>query len=238
LGGLGFAAVTYGAGTWLYMLEYRLLPTEMTVEPWQALAQAFLGHPLTLFPWLVGTSALFFFIGFLFERQLELASRYRTQSITDGLTGVHNRRYFMSQLPLEIARNQRLSSHLSVLIVDVDRFKEYNDGNGHLAGDEALRCVATVLRGGVRTTDLVARYGGEEFAIAAAGASKAAGQVLAERLRRLVEESCPVTVSVGVATYPEDGANMEELLRAADRAMYCAKGRGRNCVQVAGGAGS
>lgn len=117
-------------------------------------------------------------------------------------------------------------------MVDVDDFKQHNDTRGHLAGDDVLREVAVVLRSGVRDTDVVGRYGREEFMIIAAGSDKNQVTVLAERIRKRIEEDPPVTVSIGIAGCPVDGLTAEELIYAADSAMYEAKREGKNCVRL------
>ncbi len=154
-------------------------------------------------------------------------------STEDGLTGVSNRRHFDDTLAREWRRAMRSAAPLSVLMVDVDHFKAFNDEHGHQAGDEILRNVAHMLRDAVhRAADLVARYGGEEFVVLLPETNEPDARALAESLRASIAET-PVTVSIGVATLvPERDRNAcEELVRIADAALYEAKRAGRNCVR-------
>jgi diguanylate cyclase (GGDEF)-like protein len=158
--------------------------------------------------------------------------------ITDHLTGLLNRRYFFERITEELSRSQRHSHPLSLMMIDVDDFKWYNDHHGHLAGDDALRNVAAVLRDAVRNIDFVARYGGEEFVMVLPQTSKEEAVVIGERLRHEVEkfyfpyeEKQPngnFTISMGLATYPEDAKGIKNLIEAADKALYRAKAAGKN----------
>lgn len=161
----------------------------------------------------------------------------REQSTRDGLTGLVNAREFHRQVAEEVARHRRYGRPFSLLMLDLDHFKAVNDTYGHLAGDEVLRAVAGLIQGAVRPTDLVARYGGEEFVIVLPETTGAGASALAERLRRHVaDHAIPVptdgavslTVSVGLAVFPEDADSLETLLNAADKALYAAKAAGRN----------
>lgn len=173
------------------------------------------------------------------QRLLELNETLRRLSDVDGLTGLNNRRYLDSYLDAEWRRALREASDFSVLMVDVDNFKSYNDYYGHLAGDEILREIAAVLRQTVqRPADLSARYGGEEFTVvlpstAASGALRIAEQVCAAvraaALPHRAASSGQVTVSIGVATAsPPVGESYAALLRAADLALYEAKRSGKD----------
>jgi diguanylate cyclase (GGDEF)-like protein len=166
-------------------------------------------------------------------RSAELLRRVRQLAITDGLTQLSNRRAFDRALDREIGRAARADGRLSILLIDVDHFKALNDEYGHIAGDTVLRQISRALQRSVRSYDTIARYGGEEFAAVLPGCSAALAVQVAERLRRAVEEAATevaVTASAGVATYPYDGADIESLLGAADRALYTAKRGGRNRV--------
>ncbi len=155
-------------------------------------------------------------------------------SVTDGLTGVYNRRYLMQALAGEVRRARRSKQPFALLMVDVDNFKKYNDTFGHLAGDEVLARLASVLRESIREVDCAARYGGEEFAVVLAETGAEGGVAVAERVRaRLASETFAgggVTVSVGVAEFPEHGDTSESLIANADGALYQAKREGRNRV--------
>jgi diguanylate cyclase (GGDEF)-like protein len=168
----------------------------------------------------------------------ELNGRLERLAVTDGLTGVFNHRRFQEQLAAEVLRSQRTGRPVSVLMFDVDLFKRVNDSMGHPAGDELLRRLAQVIQSTLRQTDLLARYGGEEFAVILPETPKSEGVAAAERARMAVEEQVNlggrwtqrVTVSVGVATWPENGKTPQALLVAADQALYSAKHEGRNKV--------
>ncbi len=177
------------------------------------------------------------------KQQLERANaRLKELSYEDGLTGIANRRFFDEQLAEEWARALRHAYPLTLLMLDLDHFKAFNDSRGHQAGDECLRAVGTVLRGFTkRPGDLAARYGGEEFVVLLTGTSGGDGWEIAEMIRReiaglgLEHLDSPVaevvTVSIGLAsTVPAPGMTPEELIAAADRALYAAKESGRNRV--------
>ncbi|RWU25261.1 diguanylate cyclase response regulator [Pseudomonas alkylphenolica] len=163
---------------------------------------------------------------------------------SDGLTGLSNRRHFDEYLELEWRRAMREQTQLSLLMIDVDYFKAYNDTFGHLAGDEALRQVADAIRGScARPSDLPARYGGEEFVLVLPNTSPGGARLVAEKLRQSVEvmniahnmpdaDAC-LTVSIGLATQtPSIGSHCRQLISAADKGLYQAKHNGRNQVGV------
>jgi diguanylate cyclase (GGDEF)-like protein len=192
--------------------------------------------------WMITVAA-----GIVFERlkreRLErtaLRRRLAEQALTDPLTGLPNRRQFEEALRMELARFDRHGGGCGVVMVDVDFFKNYNDRNGHMAGDDALRELATLLRRHLRTEDQAARVGGEEFAFIMPDTTKDEAFRVLERLRVIVEshpffgsEGQPggrLTISVGIACCPEDACDYEGLLRRADAALYSAKNSGRNQV--------
>lgn len=153
---------------------------------------------------------------------------------TDPLTGLYNHRYFYHLLETEVKRARRYSRPLSLIMLDIDHFKQFNDRFGHLAGDEALRCLAQILRKNSRGVDMVARYGGEEFAIILPETDLAQAAVQAERLRTAAaEQQWPegqLTISLGAAVLGTDMSKAEDVVRDADRALYEAKAAGRNQV--------
>ncbi len=193
-------------------------------------------------------------VGHLRQSRTELAAANATLSeknkvlkelsITDGLTGLFNRKHLMEVLVQEINRARRFKHPFSILMIDIDHFKQYNDTYGHLAGDRLLAQIGALFKSTLRDIDFAARYGGEEFLImfpevGVEGASKGG-----ERLRAKVESDqfifegrpTPVRVSIGVSTFPEHGSTAEALIEKADAALYQAKRKGRNRVVVADGA--
>ncbi|MGH7273337.1 MAG: GGDEF domain-containing protein, partial [Nitrospiria bacterium] len=164
-------------------------------------------------------------------------------SITDSLTGLLNRRYFQERLAEELERSKRHKLPLSLIIMDIDDFKHFNDRYGHLAGDEALRTAARSLRNSIRTIDVAARYGGEEFTVILPQTTKQDAMVIAERFCREIEnvnfhpetfQQAPtkLTVSLGLASYPDDATQLHDLIKLADTALYAAKAKGKNRVVV------
>jgi diguanylate cyclase (GGDEF)-like protein len=156
----------------------------------------------------------------------------------DELTGLFNRRYFNMELPREMERYRRFGHPFSLLMIDVDHFKLFNDGHGHLAGDQALRTLAGIINQTARLCDRAARFGGEEFTVILPQSCREEALIAAERIRAEVARSPvvfdganlgPITVSIGVATYPADALDGDQLLRRADEALYLAK-RQRNQV--------
>ena len=171
------------------------------------------------------------------------ASRLRaTEESTslDGLTGAHNKPYLMEQLGKAIGQAETGGTALSILMLDIDHFQHYNRTNGHLQGDEVLKKLAGIVKSYVRDTDVVARYAGEEFVVVYVGAGKELAMRLGEKLRETVaafpfahrghQPLGAVTISGGVATFPEDARAAEHLIRCADQALYEAKGAGRNRI--------
>lgn len=165
----------------------------------------------------------------LFEERSRLA-------ITDELTGLYNHRHFYRVLQAEVNRALRYRRHLSMIMLDIDHFKRYNDRWGHLAGDEALRGMAGILRRNARDVDTIARYGGEEFAIILPETEPRQATIQAERIRAAVERHSfrePLTISLGVAAFAKGMQKGEELVQEADRALYRAKAEGKNRVCLA-----
>jgi diguanylate cyclase (GGDEF)-like protein len=162
--------------------------------------------------------------------------RLQALAVTDPLTGVGNRRAFSERLDLEVERSRRSRHPLSLILFDLDHFKQLNDRLGHLEGDMALVRLATLLTENRRAPDLVARYGGEEFTLLLPDTPHEDAMLVAERLRQAVERRglSGCTVSAGVATLPDHAEDSRSLIAAADHAMYAAKGAGRNQVVSAG----
>ena len=156
-------------------------------------------------------------------------------AVTDSLTGLYVRRYFMVKLQEELLRAERYNNILSIVMADLDGFKSINDTYGHDAGDRVLKAIGQFLQNNIRDVDVVARYGGEEFVIMIPEAARDAAYILSERVRKqfseLKFENLPtITASLGIATYPYDATELEDLIKKADSAMYAAKRAGRNKV--------
>lgn len=173
---------------------------------------------------------------------LKLQQQYQVHSGTDGLTGLHNRRWMNEMFPRQIDRSLSTRQKLTLIMLDIDNFKLFNDTHGHLAGDQALCMAAKILEESLRPGDLSARYGGEEFVALLPGSDSKQAKKIAERLRSKIEESplkfegnmLPAfTVSIGVAESQPNWCGLKYLLTAADEALYQAKQGGRNRVVLA-----
>ena len=166
------------------------------------------------------------------------------QAMRDPLTGLFHRGVFESVIATQLARAVRSGASLSLLMVDVDRFKQVNDAFGHREGDEVLRAVARALRGVVRASDFPCRFGGEEFALLLPDTGPEDAVLLAERIRTAVTQECrsrslaptlqPITVSIGIASAPTETVTPESLVELADRRLYEAKAAGRNRIAATG----
>ncbi len=173
--------------------------------------------------------------------EIKILRRTQDSAIYDELTRLYNFRYFQDRVVSEVRRATRYDAPLSLMMIDADDFKAFNDSKGHLAGNMALRRLATVLRKTVREVDVAARYGGEEFAILLPSTPKLAALKLGEKVRQAIEKAGigreekqagrPLTVSIGIASLPGDAASATELVDRADRALYIAKSMGKNCVK-------
>jgi two-component system cell cycle response regulator len=155
---------------------------------------------------------------------------FAEMSVKDGLTGVYNRRFLKVFVTNKITALKRVSEKFSILMVDLDHFKDYNDKNGHPAGDELLRKMSKLFQESVRSDDIVFRYGGEEFLLFLDHTDKKGANLVAERIRNTVTLYMPTTISIGVGTFPEDGDNLDGLVSKVDEALYKAKESGRNKV--------
>lgn len=179
--------------------------------------------------------------------QARLFQEINRLAVTDELTGLFNHRYFYQQLEQEFRRTRRYGHPLSLLMLDIDLFKQYNDLNGHLAGDEALRLIAARLKTSTRGADIVARYGGDEFGIILPETDPRQALAQAERIRSVMERDPPgghgesdghkLTVSLGLACLGPDMRKAEDLVRAADQALYRSKSAGGNQTSVSDSCG-
>lgn len=169
-----------------------------------------------------------------FEQQYKLAT-------TDGLTELYNHRYFQEQMRMQVEQSKRYNNNFSLIIIDIDFFKKFNDTFGHQSGDAVLRQVAQTLKRNVRATDIVCRYGGEEMSIILPNTSKDEAQSTAEKICQRVasrkfklaqDKETNVTISLGVSTFPNDGDTASKVIDAADKRLYNAKHNGRNQVGV------
>ncbi len=182
-------------------------------------------HPTSIGIWLVAVFITAFSLRRSFRKQREVlvmkgqVRRSQIESFTDELTGVLNRRAFDRQFESGLSFAKLDNQPLTIIMIDVDRFKALNDQYGHIVGDEALRLVANHLTNLVRTQDLVARYGGDEFIIICPGLSGKGVNSMVNRLKTSIHPM-GIELSLGIATYPFDGQNVTELLEHADRLMY------------------
>jgi diguanylate cyclase (GGDEF)-like protein len=186
-------------------------------------------------------AAMGLMLGWGQRRQRQAHRHILRSSLTDPLTGLFNYGYFMDCLEREISRVDRYGGCVTLIMIDIDHFKLFNDRFGHEKGNDALKAVASTLRREKRSSDIIARYGGEEFVLLLPG-DEEAGEETANRLRKAVAgldipmgggSSTGVTVSVGVACYPHSAGSKEEILDRVDQLLYTSKRRGRNQVSVA-----
>ena len=176
-----------------------------------------------------------------FERVNSLQAKLKEEAIRDSLTGLFNRRYLDEMLPIELSRAKRANNPLTLLLLDIDHFKNINDTYGHQVGDAVLQSVGNALQASVRAGDIVGRYGGEEFILVFPGMQAAHGRTRAEKLRAMIgsqtisenDQLIAVTISIGGSVYPQDGNSEDELISLADLALYRAKQNGRNRVEFA-----
>ena len=161
--------------------------------------------------------------------------------MTDALTGAYNRRFFDEMLKQQIALAKRRDESLGLVIVDLDYFKKVNDTYGHIVGDQVLQQISRIMKNSIRSSDVLARYGGEEFVIVMPSIDLTNALKKAEGIRQHIESvrfnvdtfgrSIQITISIGVASFPEHGAEYDALVAAADSALYKAKEKGRNRVE-------
>jgi diguanylate cyclase (GGDEF)-like protein len=168
--------------------------------------------------------------------------RTQTLSITDGLTGAYNYRFLIDALRKEIDRSERFDDVFSIIMLDVDGLKDYNDVHGHLRGSEVIRNVAQIASDKLRSIDMLCKYGGDEFMVILPRTPKEGAANAAERIREAIDAYAfvgqkitgNITASMGIAAFPEDGKTVEELIANSDKALYRAKRRGRNLVWLSG----
>jgi diguanylate cyclase (GGDEF)-like protein len=235
----------------LYMLSHLRFEGSEAKRHWQRIRahrsamQERMGSPVDM---LVAMVSYFVEIEHRLEHpkviELRLFEQTQASAYRDELTGLCNFRLFREHLAHEIELAQRYGAPLSLVMVDIDDFKNYNDLNGHEAGNEVLGTVARLLSESLRRSDIPARYGGEEFVLVLPETTKANAELVAQRARRAIEQhpfpnrerqpGRALTVSMGVATYPADGSDPRELVRHADQAMYVAKSKGKNRVYLYG----
>jgi diguanylate cyclase (GGDEF)-like protein len=252
-------SLAYGG---LLTFEYYVLipPVPMPFEN-NGLQHTF-SYEMIKWGWVSITNFCIAFVGvFMMDTVRQREAQLRELVVRDPLTALYNRRYFFYRLNSEIQRAKRYGRTLSLLILDVDDFKKFNDAHGHLAGDKLLRVLAGRIMGTIRRSDakpsyevdIACRYGGEEFAVILPEAASVEGAATAERIRSHIEtrgaivvaerirkqieqarvEGPGVTVSIGVASYPAHGEDLDALIKSADDAMYRAKRTGKNQVIVA-----
>ncbi|MBF0489101.1 MAG: GGDEF domain-containing protein [Candidatus Omnitrophica bacterium] len=175
-------------------------------------------------------------------KRIKLYKDLERLSVTDGLTNVYTRRYFMERFEEEIKRAAAKKIKLSFLMLDVDHFKMVNDQYGHLTGDYVLKEVGLIIKESIREIDIAGRFGGEEFCVVLPETDAEGALLVAERIRKVTEQrlikaydnSIHITLSIGVSMYPADGKQAEELIDKADWSLYRAKSQGRNCVVAFG----
>jgi diguanylate cyclase (GGDEF)-like protein len=181
--------------------------------------------------------AVYILFAYITSEIQNLYTRERSWSLTDLLTGIPNRRWFFERLEIEKSRARRYDHPLTLAYIDLDRFKEVNDRFGHGAGDKLLGVVARLMRDSVRRADAVARLGGDEFAVLLPDTNTASATAALEKLRSALNAAMeqhhwPVTVSIGVVTFQPPPESVQEMINAADRAMYTAKKSGRDRLRV------
>lgn len=198
--------------------------------------QSHLIHKFIFKPWDGPMLTLHMLESLGIHRLLHERDKFKELSITDPVTDLTNHRFFQEKLRLEIQKTKKEKKALSLVMIDVDHFKLLNDQFGHPRGDQILNMIAKDLSSHLKSTHSLSRYGGEEFALILPQTSSMAAFALAETLRKsiagLKESGFRLSISLGVATYPEHGLDADELLAVSDQALYCAKRQGRNMTIV------
>ncbi|MDH7601114.1 MAG: diguanylate cyclase [Armatimonadota bacterium] len=241
LGGILFATVSYILGLWLYAVECASWGDAETYRKIvDSLTGGFRSHQLTFFAWEIFCVAIALLLGSFFQKEVMNRRRAEEQANIDGLTGVYNHRFFQERLTAEIERANRFRRVLSIIMLDIDNFKHYNDTWGHQAGDKLLVLFAALCGQCIRSIDFLARYGGEEFIIILPETTETEAFNVAERIRQTTERETEAalgpgkgtTVSAGIACYPKHGFTRHALILSADAALYSAKrsGKNRTCI--------
>ena len=237
LGGVVFASATYLAGLWLYALESS---GAGDVGLYRHLVRDLFGalgiHLITLFAWQLTCVAIAYSVGTLVAKEIHYRRQAEARANIDGVTDIYNHRHFQERLAEELERARRYGRALSLIMLDIDDFKAFNDTWGHQEGDRLLRWFGGVCQSCIRGVDVLARYGGEEFVIVLPETGGSEALAVAERIRTAAEKSSRehfgdnkvTTVSAGVASFPEHGTNRHALTQSADAALYYAKQQGKN----------
>lgn len=240
------------------LLSVRLTVVIAVIQYFMLLGCIVLNPPLQAINWpsllsyIVMTSVISVLASMLNRKQIEEieeqkehlrqnANQLQEAAVRDTLTGLYNRRYMADIIQAEINRATRQRQPISLMMVDIDNFKDINDSYGHVFGDYILSTVAGIFSKSMRNFDLVCRYGGDEFVIMLPGSAMENTRERADVLRRLIQDytfaldgqTAAVTISVGISEYPACAQTEEDLLKAADRALYSAKRNGRNTVVAA-----
>lgn len=241
IGGSIFATVSYMAGLWAYGVESA---SWGDIQVYHAiirnLMQAFNSHSLTFFLWQVICTGIAIGIGHLLDREVYYRKKAEEKANIDGLTDLYNHRYFQDRLASEIERADRYERSLTIIMFDLDNFKNFNDTWGHQEGDRLLKWFSDLCSRCVRNIDILCRYGGEEFVVILPESDTTEALAVAERIRSATEKQSlavmgknkGVTVSVGIACYPAHGDTRHALILNADAALYHAKQHGKNLCFV------
>ena len=237
IGGVAFAVAAYVLVMWAYRLEadsWRNATSQLTFH--DVIVGVLPVHLFTFVAWCVVFTAVSILLGYLFDREVRFRKKAEEKANIDGLTELYNHRYFQDRLYTEIERARRYERPLSLVILDIDDFKAFNDKQGHQEGDRLLSWFAKTCVQQVREIDICARYGGEEFAIILPETELPEAIEVAERVRVALGEGsktvfpAAVTISSGVASFPDHGPTRHALILAADVALFYAKHSGKNRV--------
>jgi diguanylate cyclase (GGDEF)-like protein/putative nucleotidyltransferase with HDIG domain len=238
--GPAFAVLSYAVALCAFTAESAALEQRPLPNPWFEVRSILSHHPFTLVAWIAVFTIISVIISHLFDREVYYRRSAEMKANIDGLTGAYNHRYFQDRLASEMERAGRYGRKLALVMFDLDDFKTFNDRRGHQDGDRLLKWFADSCRSRIRAMDVLARYGGEEFVVILPETGAKQAQVVADRIREGLEHGVashfpnahPVTVSGGVAAYPDHGQTRHALILDADTALYFAKRSGKNRVAV------